>query len=50
MILLKRIWYLIIWVLYICFVGSLVLPLIVFLVKGTIYVEEFCNYTENLLL
>jgi len=50
MIFLKRIWFLIVWALYVCFIITLVLPLIVFLLTGKIYVEEFVNYTDDLLL
>jgi hypothetical protein len=50
MVLLNRLWFLMVWVLYICFICTFILPLLVFLAKGTIYIEEFVEYTEDLLL
>ncbi len=48
MTLLRRLWVVILWIIFLCYLSSLVLPLTVFLAKGTIYFDEFSDYIEDL--
>ena len=47
-VVLRRLWVVFMWFVFLCYICTLVIPFIVFLAKGTTYSDEITDYIEDL--